>query len=68
MDLSQVFRLNGNVRNDGYIESLPDGCCVEVPMFVDGRGFHPVKVGALPVQLAALNESNVSVQVLTVEG
>ena len=67
-ETGQVFKLNGNVRNDGYIKNLPDGCCVEVPMFVDGRGLHPVQVGALPVQLAALNQSNVSVQALTVEG
>jgi alpha-galactosidase len=61
------FRLNGNVRNDGYIANLPDGCCVEVPVFVDRRGLHPVKVGALPPQCAALNQSNVSVQTLAVE-
>ncbi len=61
------FRLNGNVRNDGYITNLPAGCCVEVPVFVDGRGLHPVGVGALPPQLAALNQSNVTVQNLTVE-
>lgn len=67
-ETDQVFRLNGNVRNDGFISNLPDGCCVEVPMFVDGRGLHPVRVGALPSQLAALNQSNVSVQTLTVEG
>ena len=58
------FRLNGNVRNDGYITNLPAGCCVEVPVFVDERGFHPVRVGDLPPQCAALNQSNVSVQSL----
>jgi alpha-galactosidase len=61
------FRLNGNVRNDGYITNLPQGCCVEVPVYVDRRGFHPLRVGALPAQCAALNQSNVSVQTLTVE-
>jgi len=61
------FGLNGNVRNDGYIDNLPQGCCVEVPMYVDARGFHPLKVGALPPQCAALNQSNVTVQALTVE-
>jgi alpha-galactosidase len=63
----RTFRLNGNVRNDGYISNLPQGCCVEVPVFVDARGFHPVRVGALPIQCAALNQSNVSVQQLVVE-
>ena len=35
------FRLNGNVRNDGYITNLPDGCCVEVPIYVDRHGPAP---------------------------
>ncbi len=61
------FRLNGNVRNDGFISNLPDGCCVEVPVFVDEQGLHPVTIGNLPVQCAALNQSNVTVQGLAVE-
>lgn len=63
----QPFRLNGNVRNDGYITNLPQGCCVEVPIRVDQDGLHPVPVGALPSPLAAMNQSNVSVQTLAVE-
>lgn len=62
-----TFKLQGNVRNDGYITNLPNGCCVEVPCFVDGLGIHPTVVGALPPQLAALNQSNVTVQGLAVE-
>jgi alpha-galactosidase len=61
------FRLNGNVRNDGYITNLPAGCCVEVPVYVDAQGLHPVRVGALPAPLAAMNQSNVNVQTLAVE-
>ena len=67
METDRPFRLNGNVRNDGYISNLPDGCCVEAPVFVDRQGLHPVRVGALPPQCAALNQSNVSVQTLAVE-
>ena len=67
VETDRPFRLNGNVRNDGYITNLPEGCCVEVPLFVDRRGLHPVRVGALPPQCAALNMSNVMVQQLTVE-
>ena len=63
----QIFRLNGNVRNDGYITNLPPGCCVEVPIYVDRLGLHPTVVGDLPPQCAALNMSNVLVQGLTVE-
>ncbi len=61
------FRLQGNVRNDGYITNLPPGCCVEVPVYVDREGLHPLRVGALPPQCAALNQSNVTVQTLAVE-
>jgi alpha-galactosidase len=61
------FHLNGNVRNDGWITNLTQGCCVEVPVTVDRKGFHPQKVGALPAQCAALNQSNVTVQTLAVE-
>jgi alpha-galactosidase len=66
-ETDRPFRLNGNVRNDGFISNLPNGSCVEVPVFVDKRGFHPVQVGALPPQCAALNQTNVSVQELTVQ-
>lgn len=61
------FKLNGNVRNDGYITNLPEGCCVEVPVYVDGHGFHPARVGRLPAQCAALNQSNITVQSLATQ-
>jgi len=61
------FRLMGNVRNDGYITNLPDGCCVEVPTFADDTGLHPTRIGALPAQLAAACMTNVNVQVLAAE-
>jgi len=67
METDMPFRLNGNVRNDGYITNLPQGCCVEVPVFVDSRGLHPVRVGDLPPQCAALNQSNVTVQALAAQ-
>ena len=56
----------GNVRNDGLITNLPDGCCVEVPCLVDATGVRPTHVGALPPQLAALNRTFVNVADLTV--
>lgn len=66
-ETGEVFRLNGNIRNDGYIKNLPDGCCVEVPIYVDRMGLHPSVVGNLPPQCAALNMTNVLVQGLAVE-
>ncbi len=58
--------INGNVPNDGLIDNLPQGCCVEVPCLVDSLGLHPMAVGALPPQLAALDRSNIAVQELAV--
>jgi len=63
----QPFKLQGNVRNDGYVTNLPAGCCVEVPVYVDRRGIHALRVGDLPAPLAAMNQSNVTVQQLAVE-
>jgi len=67
-ETDRPFRLNGNVRNDGYLDNLPRGCCVEVPVFVDRQGIRPLRVGNLPPQCAALNQTNVTVQTLAVEG
>ena len=57
----------GNVPNRGLIDNLPQGCCVEVPCLVDKNGVQPTQIGALPPQLAALMQTNVNVQALTVE-
>ncbi len=57
----------GNVANDHLIDNLPRGCCVEVPCLVDRNGIQPTRIGALPPQLAALMQTNVNVQGLTVE-
>jgi alpha-galactosidase len=67
METNQPVRINGNVPNWGLIDNLPPGCCVEVPCLVDGNGVQPASVGDLPVQLAALNRTNVNVQQLIVE-
>jgi hypothetical protein len=56
----------GNVANEGLIENLPRGACVEVPCLVDGNGVQPTTVGALPPQLAALNRTFLNVCELTV--
>jgi alpha-galactosidase len=57
----------GNVPNTGLISNLPEGCCVEVPCLVDGQGVQPTRIGALPPQLAAICQTNINVQALTVE-
>jgi alpha-galactosidase len=57
----------GNVSNEGLIDNLPQGCCVEVPCLVDKNGIQPTRIGALPPHLAAVMQTNVNVQSLTVE-
>jgi alpha-galactosidase len=55
-----------NVRNDGKISNLPADACVEVPCDLRAAGPAPRAVGALPVQLAALNRTFLNVVELTV--
>lgn len=59
--------INGNVANDGLIDNLPAGANVEVPCTIDHNGVTPMRVGTLPPHLAALMQTNINVQALTVE-
>lgn len=61
------YKIGGNVLNTGLITNLPNEACVEVPCLVDGKGVHGCYVGALPVQCAAMNMTNINVQLLTIE-
>ncbi|MBQ7930007.1 MAG: alpha-glucosidase/alpha-galactosidase, partial [Clostridia bacterium] len=65
---NEMFHFNGNVRNFGLIDNLPYGCCVEVPVLASKRGLEPIHVGALPPQLAVLNNLSASCEELAVEG
>jgi len=67
LETGRIFKLNGNVINHGYITNLPNNACVEVPMFVDRLGLQPTFVGDLPPHLAAMNQSNISVQSLAAD-
>jgi alpha-galactosidase len=60
-------RIYGNVPNTNIITNLPEGCCVEVPCMVDHNGIQPTHIGAIPPHLAALMQTNINVQALTVE-
>lgn len=63
----------GNVMNSPsvgsgkLISNLPDECSVEVPCLVDRQGIQPTRIGRIPPQLAALMQTNINVQALTVE-
>lgn len=61
------YRIHGNVLNAGLIGNLPRAACVEVPALVDGNGVQGCVVGDLPEPCAALNRTNINVQLLTVE-
>lgn len=62
------YKIGGNVLNKGnLIANLPAEACVEVPCMVDNSGINPCYVGRLPIQLAAMNMTNINVQLLTIE-
>ena len=61
------YRIGGNVINNGLISNLPKDACVEVLCLVDKKGIHPTAVGELPLQLAAMNSTNIYTQLLTIE-
>ncbi len=67
VECNRMFKFNGNLKNNGMIQNLPDDCCAEMPVIADGTGLHPTFFGRLPEQCAALNLTNVNVQRLTVE-
>ena len=60
-------QIGGNVINNGLITNLPAKACVEVPCLVNKLGIQPTYVGELPVQLAAMNMTNINTQLLTIE-
>lgn len=61
------YKIGGNVLNTGLIDNLPADACVEVPCLVDGSGVTPCHVGRLPVPCAAMNSTNINVQLMTIE-
>ncbi len=67
METDQPRVVYGNVGNQGIISNLPQDACVEVPCLVDKNGVQPTRIGMLPPQLAALMQTNINVQHLTVE-
>jgi alpha-galactosidase len=67
METGAPRAIYGNVMNYGIIDNLPPGCCVEAPCLVDKNGVQPTRIGSLPPHLAALMQTNINVQALTVE-
>ena len=67
METGNPIMIGGNVLNRGLITNLPSNACVEVPCLVDRNGVQPTVVGDLPEQCAALNRTNINVQLLAIE-
>ncbi len=61
------YQIGGNVINNGFITNLPGDAVVEVPCLVDRNGIQGTFVGKLPPQCAAMNMTNINVQLLTIE-
>lgn len=64
----EPYKFNGNVANTGLIPNLAHNACVEVPVYADRQGFHPIYVGSLPPQCAALVGHTVNVEEMAVQG
>jgi len=67
METDVPIRVGGNVLNHGLITNLPRRACVEVACMVDRNGVQGTYVGDLPEVCAALNRTNINVQLLTIE-
>jgi alpha-galactosidase len=62
----EAFKFNGNVPNSNYITNLPEGACVEVPVYVDKSGFHPLQVGKLPSECALLTQLSCGIEEMAI--
>lgn len=67
IETNTLRTIYGNISNQGNISNLPQGCCIEIPCQVDANGISPTSIGSLPSHLAALCQTNINVQKLTVE-
>ena len=67
METNKPYKIGGNVLNTGLITNLPRNAVVEVPCLVDKSGVNPTYIGDLPEQCAALNRTNINVQLLAIE-
>ncbi len=67
IETNKPISIGGNVLNKGLITNLPDRACVEIPCLVDSNGVQGCFVGEVPVQCAALNQTSINVQLLTIQ-
>jgi alpha-galactosidase len=62
----EPFKFNGNVPNTHLITNLSEGACVEVPVYVDKAGFHPIHVGALPPECVLLTQLSSGIEEMAI--
>ena len=67
LETGRIYRGHFNVVNKGSITNLPDDCIVEVPGYADGNGISIPIVGDLPAPCAAICNTSIAVQRLSVE-
>ena len=67
METNRPCKIGGNVLNNGLITNLPANAVVEVPCLVDKTGILPCQIGDMPEQCAALNRTNINMQLMTIE-
>lgn len=63
----EKFTFNGNVRNFGLVDNLPNGACVEVPCLASKNGINPMHVGPLPSQVLPMVSLSSQIEELAVE-
>lgn len=63
----EPFKFNGNVLNEGLVDNLPEGACVEVPVWASSAGLEPVGVGEIPPQCAMLTGLSAQIEEIAVE-
>lgn len=67
LETGRVYRGHFNIINQGHITNLPDGCCIEIPGYVDRNGINMPVVGDLPMACAATDAASVRVQEMGME-
>lgn len=67
LETGRRYRGHFNIMNRGHITNLPDGCCIEIPGYVDRNGISMPVVGDLPLACAATCSASVRVQEMGME-
>ena len=62
----EPFQFNGNVPNTRLVANLPEGACIEIPVYVDKNGFHSIHVGALPPECALLTQLSSGIEEMAI--